>query len=377
MNILLLTHSYPDIKNSWRGSFVRDQARVLGKNNAVVVVYFKIDYDHFSPFTRPIISKIVNGNLTEYTITVNRSFPVFNQVNFLFKTYRFIERDILCTFIPDVIHSHLVYPAGFLGTILQRSKKIPGIITEHSRISNYFRSWFHRKCVTFSLKKASGVIAVSESLKSELISICKRPVAVIYNFVEVEKYHLTSDHGSSINIGFLGGLGNNNKGLDLLINAVSVLEKNSFTLHIGGKGALVENYKRLAEESGISQSCKFYGEIPREQIVDFYAKLDLFVLPSRYETFGIVLIEAMASGLPVIATKCGGPEEIVSKETGILIAKENIVQLGEAVKNMIVNLGSYDKESIRNYAKEKFGQNIFFEHTIRMYNEVITNYYNG
>ena len=127
MNILLLTHSYPDKKNSWRGSFVRDQAKALSDSNSVIVIYFKIDYDHFRPFSKADISKIIAGNLTEYTITVNRSFPVFNQVNYLFRTYRFIKREVLSSFKPDIIHSHLVYPAGFLGTILQRRLKIPGV----------------------------------------------------------------------------------------------------------------------------------------------------------------------------------------------------------------------------------------------------------
>ena len=128
---------------------------------------------------------------------------------------------------------------------------------------------------------------------------------------------MASNHKSIRNIGFLGGLGNNNKGLDLLINALSRLEKNTYKMHIGGNGLLKEKYMRLAELSGVDQSCVFYGEIPRDKIAGFYSNLDLFVLPSRYETFGIVLIEAMACGIPVIATRCGGPEEIVSKGTGL------------------------------------------------------------
>jgi glycosyltransferase involved in cell wall biosynthesis len=372
MNILLLTHSYPDKKNSWRGSFVRDQAKALSKDNVVIVVYFSIDYDHFRPFASPELSKNINGSLTEYTLTVKRSFPVYNQLNYLFHTYRVIKREILSSFNPDIIHSHLVYPAGFLGTILQRRMKIPGVITEHSRISNYFRSWFHRKCVSFSLMKASGLVAVSESLKTEIVNMSERPVTVIYNFVDVAGFNMVSHHESIINIGFLGGLGNNNKGLDLLINAISRLDKDSYRLHIGGKGKLMEKYMRFAEESGIDQSCIFYGEIPREQIAEFYSKLDLFVLPSRYETFGIVLIEAMACGIPVIATRCGGPEEIVSKNTGLLIAKESIPQLAEALKFMTENLGSFDKETIRNYAADKFGQKMFIEKTSRLYNEIIT-----
>jgi glycosyltransferase involved in cell wall biosynthesis len=377
MNILLLTHSYPDNKNSWRGSFVRDQAKALSNSNRVVVIYFRVDYDHFNPFSCLEVSKINTGNLTEYTLTVNRSLPVYNQVNYLFRTNRFIKKEILGSFKPDIIHSHLVYPAGFLGTLLQRKLKIPGVITEHSKVSNYFRSWLHKKFVMYSLAKTSGIIAVSESLKNELVNLSGRPVSVIYNFVDVEQFHMASNHESIINIGFLGGLGNNNKGLDLLIHALSLLKKDTYKLHIGGKGKLSEKYMSLAEESGIAQNCVFYGEIPRARIVEFYSKLDLFVLPSRYETFGIVLIEAMACGIPVIATRCGGPEEIVSKNTGLLIAKENIPQLTEALRNMIDHPRSYDKQTIRNYAAEKFGKKMFVEKITRFYNEITPNNNNG
>ena len=128
MNILLITHTYPDINKSWRGSFVKEQARALSLNHNVVVVFFKVDYQHFAPFARSTFSKCIAGNLTEFTISIKKSFPVFNQLNYLCKTYKFICDEVLCDFKPHVIHSHLTYPGGFLGTIIQMRKKIPNII---------------------------------------------------------------------------------------------------------------------------------------------------------------------------------------------------------------------------------------------------------
>ena len=374
MTILLLTHSYPELNNTWRGSFIKDQAAALSINNTVIVVYFKIDYKHFAPFSRYIFTKTKTDNLTEYTVIVKRSLPVINQANYLAKTYRFINDEILNSIKPDLIHSHLLYPAGFLGIIMQKRKNIPALITEHSRITNYHRSWFHWQCIKYSFKKAAGLIAVSDALKNEIISLCHRPVSVIYNIVDVKKFKLDKLRSDSlINIGFLGGLGNNNKGLDLLLQSASLLETKNFKLHIGGTGILLENYIKLANEYGIESNCKFYGEIARDKISDFYSGLDLFVLPSRYETFGIVLIEAMACGIPVIATRCGGPQEIVTQSTGILIEKENIHELTAALKSMSANLRSYNKEEIRDYVEEKFGKKVFIERISKMYNEIITN----
>lgn len=368
MTILLLTHSYPDSTNTWRGSFIRDQAKLLSTSNTVIVVFFRIDYVHLAPFEKYSFLKVKTENLTEYTLTIKRSIPVINQLNYLFQTYRFINKEILTKFKPDIIHSHLSYPAGFLGTILQKRKKIPGLITEHSRITNYFRSWIHRLCINYTLKNATSFITVSNSLKEEINSIYPRCIIVIHNSVDTLKFRLSQPiHESYMNIGFLGGLGNNNKGLDLLLKAMSIIGNNKLFLHIGGAGKLLEEYKNMAKEYGIWANCKFYGEIEREKIVDFYSGLDLFVLPSRYETFGIVLIEAMACGIPVIATKCGGPQEIVTGPTGLLVEKDEIEGLIAAIRHMSENINTYDKEAIRIYAEENFGLNTFILRLTREY----------
>ncbi len=120
MNILLLTHSYPEAENTWRGSFVQAQAGTLSRYNKVVAVHFKVDYRHFAPFARYSYSKNINGLLTEYTLIIKRSFPVINQFTYLVKTYMFIKKEILKSFKPDIIHSHFSYPAGFLGTIIRK-----------------------------------------------------------------------------------------------------------------------------------------------------------------------------------------------------------------------------------------------------------------
>jgi L-malate glycosyltransferase len=372
MNILLLTHSYPDANNSWQGIFIKKQAESIALSHNVIVVYFKVDYSDFSPFAKYSFSKNSEGNLIEYEVTIKRSFPVLTQLKYLSNTYRFIENEILANNQIDIIHSHLSYPAGFLGTLLQRNKKIPNVLTEHSRVTKYFRSWVHKLCVRYALKNSASLVAVSNSLKEEIISLSNRPLNIITNFVDIGRFELSKTKSEGeLNIGFLGELGSYNKGLDILLKAVSTLKENHFALHIGGNGKLLSTYRDLAKQLGLEANCKFYGEILPEDVPSFYSKLDLFVLPSHYETFGIVLIEAMACGIPVIATKCGGPEEIVTVETGLLIEKNNPEELALAINNIWANPEKYNKQTIRKYSADKYGQSVFTEKILNLYESIL------
>jgi glycosyltransferase involved in cell wall biosynthesis len=351
MTILLLTHSYPDEPVAWRGMFIREQAMALSREHEVIVVYFKVDYSHFGPFSKYSFIKRNNGPIVEYTLTTARSFPVITQWKYLADTYRFIEREVFSGKKIDIIHSHLSYPAGFLGTILQRRKKIPNVVTEHSWITNYFRSRIHKISVRYTLKNACAVVAVSSTLSKNIRAFYDREITVIPNVVNVDAFSVHTSRGNGkLNIGLLGGMNNNLKGIDILLNAVALTGDLNLTVHIGGTGKLLDDYKSLAARFGITDKCIFYGEIKHENKSAFYSGLDVYIMASRRETFGVVVVEAMASGLPIIATRCGGPEEIVTTSTGILIDKENPAELANAIREISVKLKLYNADAIRGYA---------------------------
>ena len=98
---------------------------------------------------------------------------------------------------------------------------------------------------------------------------------------------------------------------------------------------------------------------------------DCFVLASRRETFGVAYIEAMAMGLPVIATKCGGPEDFVTNENGILVPVDDIDKLKEALIKMHQNIDLYDREKISSSTRESFAPSTIAKHLIEVYKNVI------
>ncbi len=371
MKILILTHSYPDSVQKWRGIFIREQAEALSSIHEVTVVYFRVDYSVFAPFSGYSFVKKERGRLTEFEVTTTRSLPVITQLKYLKDTCRFVEKEILKTSKPDIIHSHLSYPAGILGVIIGRRKKIPSVLTEHTWIKKYFRSLIHKRCVLHALKNSDIVIAVSEALKEDILSYGGKNAEVVPNVIDTDKFPLSGKGGGkTLNLGILGGMSNYRKGLDILLQAVALVQNPDVIVHIGGDGTLLTTFRKLAAELGIEKKCIFYGEILQTDLVKFYSKLDLFVLASRDETFGVVVVEAMASGLPVIATRCGGPEEIITKETGLLVEKENPAELAKAIDYISETIGTYDHNSIRKYAVEKYGQKAFVEKMTRHYGEI-------
>lgn len=372
MTILILTHSYPDGMNRYRGNFVREQAVALSSLYNVIVVYFKVDYSAFAPFRKYSFDKISDGNIIQYNVVTGRSFPVINQLKYFRDTFRFIQDEILKNIRPDIVHCHLAYPAGFLGTLISNRLRIPALLTEHTSIRKYYRSPVHKFCVKYALKRMRIIVSVSTSLKHEILEVCNTDIRVIPNVVNTGSFTLSEkpDTGK-INIGFLGNMNNRNKGLDLLLNAVASIDHRQIILHIGGKGVLMKEFAGLSEKLGLHEICRFYGEILSEKKQEFYSSLDFFVLPSRYETFGIVLVEAMSSGLPVVAAKCGGPEDIVTPESGILVEKDNPVMLAEALSTMLASYKLFDRKKIKELAEQKFGQGAFLDRIAVVYNEIL------
>jgi glycosyltransferase involved in cell wall biosynthesis len=149
------------------------------------------------------------------------------------------------------------------------------------------------------------------------------------------------------------------KGIDVLLEAADLLKKRvngGFRLRLAGKGSLSSELELKSERLGLSEEVIFLGRISREEMQNEMRGANCFVLPSRYEAFGAVLIEAMASGLPVIATRSGGPDSIVTSENGLLIDTNDAIQMASAMEQMITNYISYSASNIRSFAIAHYGQ---------------------
>ena len=116
----------------------------------------------------------------------------------------------------------------------------------------------------------------------------------------------------------------------------------------------------------------FRGHCPRNELAEAYAGADCFVLASRSETFGVAYIEAMAAGLPVIATRCGGPEDFVTEENGILIPVDDEDALTGAMEHMMLRREDYDSAAISADIRRKFAPETIAARLTELYEGVLS-----
>lgn len=163
------------------------------------------------------------------------------------------------------------------------------------------------------------------------------------------------------------------KGVHNLIRAFakSFPKDPSVVLDIGGDGTERPRLEALAVNLGVTDRVRFLGALDRDQVAQAMARANAFVLASRYETFGVVVIEALALGKPVIATRCGGPESIVREQDGLLVPPDDIDALAEAMRTMRSNYGRYQSADIRANCIARYSEQAVVERLTRVYTQVL------
>ena len=114
-----------------------------------------------------------------------------------------------------------------------------------------------------------------------------------------------------------------------------------------------------------------FGKSNRDKVIYELQKSDVFVLSSIYETFGVVLIEAMACGLPVVSTKCGGPESIITNKNLGELVESNIDELSAAMYKVYNNLRAYDNNEISNFVEDNFSEKVIANKLNNILNNVV------
>ncbi|MCB9361779.1 MAG: glycosyltransferase [Flavobacteriales bacterium] len=271
---------------------------------------------------------------------------------------------------PDVIHAHNMIYAGLLAVYLNKKHNIPIVVTEHS--SQYAMGKIPNQLV-LKLNNAFESNFPLFAVSPKLIELLENKFKVLANKVQwlpnvldpfIENYpykeKLKSSKFRFLNIGNLIPL----KGQKELINAFAKAFKNKLDtveLVIAGSGELKKQLQEQIETLNLANHVKLVGLLSREEVVNQIDKTDAFVLPSHYETFGVVLIEALSRGVPVISTTCGGPECVIYKENGILVPPKNEDELAVALSDVFQKRENFDSAMLRQECLFNYGSASFYE----------------
>lgn len=252
-------------------------------------------------------------------------------------------RKEICSLQPDIVISFL-HETNILTLLALTSISIPVIISEHNnpRLDNNGGLWDKLRILTYP--RASRIVSCSKGVNDFFDWLPKAKRAVIYNPLtpiakEQETTKIPEKFDSDKKLLVAMGRLTYQKGFDILLSAFNKIacKYPQWQLVILGEGELRQELENLRDKLGLNHQVSFPGRIKNP--FPFFKKSEIFVLSSRYEGFGNVIIEAMACGLPVISTDCpSGPQEIINNEVdGILVPTEDVSALAKAIERLILN----------------------------------------
>lgn len=373
MRILILPAYYgfgrdgePD---SGHGIFFREQALALANQGHDVTVL----HAHFDTSGPAYVrTRVETNGMREVIVHVPSSrlpINIARRAWLLVRAYRasFLDDP------PEVIHAHS-YPAALSAMPISILTGIPYVITEHSSnlLTGLTANW--QRFARLAYSRASKVLAVSSGLASAMSRITPRPITVVPNLVTAQFLsHPSAKRKANAEFAFTSiGYCHPNKGWDILIEAFAALLKSraQATLTLCGGQEDCHELMDQVHMLGIADKVRFIGRISRSEVKAQLDAADCHVMPSRFETFGIATIEALACGKPVIMTATAAADEIVDASNGLTIPIGDWVALASAMEWMMDNSSLYNEDVIRTACRSKYSEAAVCAQLERVYAQV-------
>lgn len=383
-----MVNDFPNKDNSYTANiFVKEQVKALSEFveeiNVIVPIPRGIELYRKTSYRDYAIGENVHVHFVKY---INPLFPI--AYSKLRREWIWLEHRALTNFIKkkdikfDIIHAHYTWPSGAVGVKLKEEYKVPLVITEHTS-QTFNRYITTRDPLAREIWQKADIIVRVRKGDIDLFSrvgITPSKIRYIPNGFDGNKFYpipqeiarrklnLVEYEKIIINV---ANMYSRVKGHEYLLRAFSKVAENTSDafLILVGSGKLLSHLKKLADNLYLGHRVLFAGSKPHDEIPLWMNAADLFVLPSLRESFGVVQIEAMACGVPVVATRNGGSEEIIiSEDYGLLCEPANPKELAEKI--LIALEKEWDREKIRKYAEQFTWENIA-KKTLEVYRGVL------
>ncbi len=376
MNVLIIPSyygfgGYAGFGMSRAGVFFRRQAIALARHGARVTLL----YVHFD---RPSGVEVQEVDDEGVRCIYVHAAPLPLPINLIYKvllglwaTHRYIGNHV------DLIHAH-AHRAGLIARPISRLLKVPYIVTEHSSQIESGLKFPWPLVARWEYTGAARVVAVSAGLARRLERYTHRPITVLPNLVSdgfFARLQTPTSTAPARPFQFISvGRAHYNKGWDVLLRAFAdlIAKGADASLELIGGGPEEEELIKQATNLQIQDRVRFCGRLSPEDIADRMVNSDCHVLASRRETFGIVTIEAMALGLPVIMTRTDAAEDIVTPDCGLVVDIDNQAGLTDAMESIMSTYATFDPVSISSRCRTRFSEEVVAGQILNLYREVVS-----
>ena len=380
MKVYFVARGWPSEEEPQWGCFERDQALALAALGHKIIV-LSVDVRVKFHFRKYGITKQKEGRISIYNLYAGPfwgrpikyiSLTLFEKVNRVLFLY-LIKRVMKIEGQPDLLYAHYLGNSE-MALSAKWKYNIPIIGIEHFSSLGKKEIWdqiLERAKRTY--KHLDTLLTVSNSLRDNIRKQLNVDSIVVHNMVGKEFYYQDVKREDGI-VRFIA-VGNllPVKGYDILIDAFNEVHlSGKWMLDIIGGGA---EYNKLAErvkDYGLGERIHLHGRKDRQTVIRYLHKSDVYVLSSRLETFGVAALEALACGIPVIATECGGPTEFINETNGVTCPVEDVGQLAQSIQYMYDHYKDFNKKQIavdcqKRFSSEAIGKQLegIFEEVIR------------
>ena len=397
MNIFVIPSWYPSAAHPGAGIFFREQAELYahqfpqdqvgivhwGQNDERLLLtkadFLNIPAKWFKGRQIQLDKRTLGPNLTEYfrpAFTWSRSVRSGNIRQIVAQCRRACSYFTNQHGAPDVLHAHVGFPGGYIAWKLSEMLGIPFVITEHmgpfpfpsfQTNGDMVSSWLLEP-----LKQAGMVLAVSTHLQEQMQphGITSR---VFHNFIDDDVFRpaqAAADEGKK-RLLHIGRLAPEKRQADLLKALTFLPATLDYELELIGDGPLRQDIANWVQEYGLESRVRLAGQQSRSAVQASLQRAEVLILSSDYENFPVSILEALACGKPVVATRCGGPEEMIGPVNGLLANPRDPQDLAEKIADLITHLDQYDPQTIRADFERRFGAIQSMERLRKIYQEIV------
>lgn len=355
--VLHLAKWYPNKEEPLLGIFIQKHIQSVQKS-----YYNKIISIYQTNTINSNIHRVVNHLKNTEEVVFYHKKGLLNKIKVLYRVWKETKY-----YKPHLIHAHVMGWTSSLAFFFSRTNQVPFLISEHwsgYRTKGYPQLNFASKILRkISAKQAEQICVVSNFLKQDML---KCGVTANYTIVGnvVDGIALDIEKNKTFSFVFAGDLVQETKNVKGIIEAFSeVLKHHKYIkLDIIGDGKDLKNYKALSNRLKLNNHVSFHGNRNNDYVIKTLSQSHVLILNSYFETFSIICAEALLCGIPVIATRCGGPESYLNEKTGILIDIDNKKQLTTAMGSIITNYDKYEPEKLKSialqYSMDSIGEKI-------------------